>query len=92
VPDKGSLTAWLSPDTVWVVLGDFVKIAAFVALMLVIGRRVIPWVLHHGQRIPGSRELFRLSVLAMGLASRLPAELFGVSFRAWRLLRRHGHG
>src|SRR5690606_18743454 len=39
------------------------KVAAFVAVMLLIGRRVIPWILHriaHG----GSRELFRLAVLA----------------------------
>jgi K+:H+ antiporter len=81
VPPDGGLMAWLSPDTVWGVLGwTVLKIAAFVALMLVIGRRVIPWVLHHAAH-SGSRELFRLSVLAMALGVAFgSAELFGVSF------------
>ncbi len=56
------------------------KVVAFVAIMLVFGRRVIPWVLHrivHG----GSRELFRLAVLAIALGVAFgAAELFGVSF------------
>ncbi len=58
----------------------FGKVAAFVAFMLVVGRRAIPWVL---ERIAGtgSRELFTLAVLsiAMGVAFG-SAELFGVSF------------
>lgn len=56
------------------------KVAAFVAFMLVVGRKAIPWVL---ERIAGtgSRELFTLAVLsiAMGVAFG-SAELFGVSF------------
>src|SRR5699024_10477965 len=56
------------------------KVAAFVAFMLIVGRRAIPWVL---ERIAGtgSRELFTLAVLsiAMGVAFG-SAELFGVSF------------
>jgi CPA2 family monovalent cation:H+ antiporter-2 len=40
----------------------FAKVAAFVWLMLVIGKRVIPWTLHYVAHT-GSRELFRLSVL-----------------------------
>lgn len=56
------------------------KVAAFVAFMLIVGRRVIPWVLHataHG----GSRELFRLAVLAIALGVAFGAAmLFGVSF------------
>ena len=58
----------------------FGKVAAFVAFMLIVGRRAIPWVL---ERIAGtgSRELFTLAVLsiAMGVAFG-SAELFGVSF------------
>ena len=56
------------------------KICAFVVVMMVIGRRVIPWVLHHVAH-SGSRELFRLSVLAIALGVAYgAAELFGVSF------------
>lgn len=56
------------------------KVAGFVAFMMIVGRRVIPWTLHsvaHG----GSRELFRLAVLAIALGVAFGAAmLFGVSF------------
>ncbi|MBS0535060.1 MAG: Kef family K(+) transporter [Proteobacteria bacterium] len=56
------------------------KVAAFLALMLLIGRRVIPWILHYIAHT-GSRELFRLSVLAIALGSAFAAAtLFDVSF------------
>lgn len=56
------------------------KAAAFVAVMLVIGQRVIPWILHHIAHT-GSRELFRLGVLALALGVAFgAAELVGVSF------------
>jgi CPA2 family monovalent cation:H+ antiporter-2 len=56
------------------------KVTAFVALMLVVGRRVIPWVLHYVAHT-GSRELFRLAVLAIALGSAFAAStLFDVSF------------
>ena len=56
------------------------KVAAFVVLMLVVGRRVIPWVLHYVAHT-GSRELFRLAVLAIALGVAYgSANLFGVSF------------
>jgi CPA2 family monovalent cation:H+ antiporter-2 len=56
------------------------KVAAFVALMLLVGRRVVPWLLHV-IAATGSRELFRLAVLAIGLGIAFgSAELFGVSF------------
>lgn len=56
------------------------KVAAFVAVMMLIGRRFIPWML---ERIvwTGSRELFRLGVLATALGVAYGAySLFGVSF------------
>jgi CPA2 family monovalent cation:H+ antiporter-2 len=56
------------------------KVVAFVAVMLIVGRRVIPWIL---ERIAdtGSRELFRLAVLAIALGVALgSAYVFGVSF------------
>jgi CPA2 family monovalent cation:H+ antiporter-2 len=56
------------------------KAAAFVALMLVVGIRVIPWILHYIAHT-GSRELFRLAVLAIALGVAYgAATLFGVSF------------
>ena len=56
------------------------KVAAFVALMLIIGRRVIPWILHYVAHT-GSRELFRLAVLAIALGVAYgAATLFEVSF------------
>ncbi|WP_181703573.1 cation:proton antiporter [Chthonobacter albigriseus] len=55
------------------------KVAAFVGLMLVVGRRVIPWILHRIAH-SGSRELFRLGVLAIALGVAFgAAKLFGVS-------------
>jgi CPA2 family monovalent cation:H+ antiporter-2 len=56
------------------------KVAAFVAFMLIVGRRVIPWALHYVAHT-GSRELFRLAVLAIALGVAFGAAvLFGVSF------------
>ena len=56
------------------------KIAAFVGLMFVVGRRVIPWILHFTAHT-GSRELFRLAVLAIALGVAFgSAQLFDVSF------------
>jgi CPA2 family monovalent cation:H+ antiporter-2 len=56
------------------------KVAAFVVLMLVVGQRAIPWLLHTIAHT-GSRELFRLAVLAVALCVAYGAAvLFGVSF------------
>jgi monovalent cation:H+ antiporter-2, CPA2 family len=68
----------------WSVIGQVgfivAKVAAFVAVMLVIGRRLIPALLHYIAHT-GSRELFRLGVLAIALGvAYAAAKLFGVSF------------
>jgi CPA2 family monovalent cation:H+ antiporter-2 len=56
------------------------KVAAFIAVMLLVGRRAIPWLLEHTAGT-GSRELFTLSVLAIALGvAYASARLFGVSF------------
>ena len=56
------------------------KVSAFVALMLVVGRRVFPALLWQITRT-GSRELFTLSVVAAALTIAWGASaLFGVSF------------
>src|SRR3954469_13963964 len=56
------------------------KFATFIALMWFVGRRVIPWLLHYVAHT-GSRELFRLAVLAIALGVAYgAATLFEVSF------------
>jgi len=56
------------------------KVIAFVAVMLIVGRRVIPWILER-TAATGSRELFSLGVLAIALGVAMGAAyVFGVSF------------
>jgi monovalent cation:H+ antiporter-2, CPA2 family len=67
-------TLW---GTIAITLG---KVAAFVAVMLIVGKRLLPKLLWSVART-GSRELFTLAVIsaAVGVAY-LSAELFSVSF------------
>jgi CPA2 family monovalent cation:H+ antiporter-2 len=76
-----SLVMWLGLGQIWGTLTIIgVKLIAFLTLMLVVGRKLIPWLLHHVAH-SGSRELFRLSVLAIALGIAFGASsLFGVSF------------
>jgi CPA2 family monovalent cation:H+ antiporter-2 len=56
------------------------KVAAFVGIAVLIGPRVVPWILSQVART-GSRELFTLSVLALAMGIAFgSAEVFGVSF------------
>ncbi|WP_455481576.1 YbaL family putative K(+) efflux transporter [Bartonella sp. B35(2025)] len=73
------LIQWLDLD-IWGIFGlTILKVIVFIALMLVIGRRVIPWLLKVSAQ-SGSRELFRLSVFAIALGVAFgAAHLFGVS-------------
>ncbi|WP_336294316.1 YbaL family putative K(+) efflux transporter [Bartonella sp. CB169] len=73
------LVQWLNLN-IWGIFGlTILKVIVFIILMLVIGRRVIPWLLKVSAH-SGSRELFRLSVFttALGVAFGA-AHLFGVS-------------
>ncbi|HEU6441210.1 MAG TPA: YbaL family putative K(+) efflux transporter, partial [Microvirga sp.] len=83
LPAFAKATAGASADmeSILVSIGlTFGKVVAFLAVMLIVGRRVIPWILHYVAHT-GSRELFRLSVLAIALGTAFgAAELFGVSF------------
>jgi CPA2 family monovalent cation:H+ antiporter-2 len=55
------------------------KVALFVALMLVVGSRVFPWILARVART-NSRELFTLAAIALALGVAYgAAELFGMS-------------
>ena len=56
------------------------KVVAFMVLMMVVGRRVVPWILARSAAT-GSRELFTLAVLALALGIAFGAvEFFDVSF------------
>src|SRR5260221_2039981 len=56
------------------------KVAAFIAFMLIIGTRLLPFLLDQAART-GSRELFTLAVVAAALGIAFgSAEYFGVSF------------
>ncbi len=58
----------------------FVKLAGFVVLMLVVGRRLFPWLLFRVAKT-GSRELFTLFVVASAIGVAFgSAKLFDVSF------------
>jgi CPA2 family monovalent cation:H+ antiporter-2 len=65
----------------WIALGKtLLAVSVFVALMLVVGRRVFPWLLWQVART-GSRELFTLCVVAAAVSIAYgSSKLFGVSF------------
>ncbi len=56
------------------------EVSAFIILMLVVGKRFLPWLLWHVAKT-GSRELFTLSVVAVAIGIAYGASaLFNVSF------------
>lgn len=66
-------------DIAWALLLTLGQVAMFIAITLIVGRKVIPWLL---ARVAGtaSRELFTLTVLAIALGIAFAsAQLFGVS-------------
>jgi monovalent cation:H+ antiporter-2, CPA2 family len=68
-------------DDLWLTLGKTLGlVAAFIALMLIVGKKLFPWLLWRVART-GSRELFTLCVIAaaVGIAYG-SSKLFGVSF------------
>jgi CPA2 family monovalent cation:H+ antiporter-2 len=82
-PLAGTLTgdAAAGGEPLLLTLGKtLLQVGVFVALMLVVGRRLFPWVLWQVQRV-GSRELFTLCVVAAAVSIAYGAtQLFGVSF------------
>jgi monovalent cation:H+ antiporter-2, CPA2 family len=77
----GGTQATTSSQDIWLsLLLTTVKITAFIALMMIVGRRFFPWLLWQVAKV-GSRELFTLCVIgaAVGIAYG-SAALFGVSF------------
>jgi len=79
--DSPSSATGVEDANVWGVLAvTLLKVAAFVALMLVIGRKLFPRILWMVAAV-GSRELFTLCVIAAALGIAFgAAALFGVSF------------
>ena len=80
-PTGGWLENLLGVTGLWgTLVVTALKVSVFVALMLVIGRKAIPWLLHYVAHT-GSHELFRLAVLAIALGVAFGAtHLFAVSF------------
>ena len=68
-------------ETLWATIGwTLLQVGAFIALMLIAGRRVLPWLLWQVART-GSRELFTLCVIAAATSIAYgAAALFSVSF------------
>jgi CPA2 family monovalent cation:H+ antiporter-2 len=69
------------PAQLWRSIGmTLFQVGLFVVLMLVIGRRLFPWLLWQVQKL-GSRELFTLCVVAAAVSIAWGATaIFGVSF------------
>jgi len=81
-PLGGKVAEGAHADTsIWLALGKtLLQVGAFVAFMLLVGRKLFPWFLWRVAKT-NSRELFTLSVIAaaVGIAYG-SSELFGVSF------------
>ncbi|HEX7120963.1 MAG TPA: YbaL family putative K(+) efflux transporter [Gemmatimonadaceae bacterium] len=79
-PVEGGDHAVAQPSVVGALGLTLVKVGAFLALMLFVGTRAVPWLLERVART-GSRELFTLAVLAVAVGVAVgAASLFGVSF------------
>ena len=77
----GTPTLLVDARPLWMSVGQtLLEVATFIALMLVVGRRALPWLLWQVART-GSRELFTLSVVATAIGIAYGASaLFSVSF------------
>ncbi|HEU4720910.1 MAG TPA: cation:proton antiporter [Gemmatimonadaceae bacterium] len=77
IPDGHEVSVGGLGKSIGLAIGNVV---AFLLLMFVVGRRVVPWLLAHVARL-GSRELFTLTVLAIALGvGTIASQLFGMSF------------
>jgi monovalent cation:H+ antiporter-2, CPA2 family len=67
-------------DAGFAVLLTLGKVTVFALIMLLAGTRVVPWILHRVVHM-GSRELFRLAVLAIALGvAYMASAFFDISF------------
>ena len=77
----GGVTTESSSEPLWqTIFFTLLQVTGFIVFMLVLGKRLLPWILWHVAKT-GSRELFTLSVIsaAIGIAYGAAA-LFSVSF------------
>ena len=77
----GSTAVIADAKPLWMTVGQtLLQVSTFIALMLIVGRRMLPWLLWQVART-GSRELFTLSVIASAICIAYGASaLFSVSF------------
>lgn len=77
----GGTNAENSMDPLWQTIGiTLLQVAGFLVIMLVVGKRLLPWLLWHIAKT-GSRELFTLAVISTAIGIAYGAsELFSVSF------------
>lgn len=77
----GASHAAEAQESLWLILGlTLLKVSTFIALMLLVGRRLFPKLLWYVAQT-GSRELFTLTVITAAISiAFVAAQLFGVSF------------
>lgn len=77
----GTPIAGTDPNAnIWLTLGvTLIKVTGFIAFMLIVGKRLVPWIMQMVARL-GSRELFTLTVVAAAVSIAFGAyKVFGVS-------------
>jgi monovalent cation:H+ antiporter-2, CPA2 family len=76
----GTAVTVTTQSTLTTVLITLAQVGGFIAFMLIVGRRLFPWLLWHVTKT-GSRELFTLCVVTAAVSIAYgSAALFGVSF------------
>jgi monovalent cation:H+ antiporter-2, CPA2 family len=79
-PSMGGRASSSSHSTTMTIFITLAQVGGFVAFMLIVGRRLFPWILWQVTKT-GSRELFTLAVVAAAVSIAYgSAALFGVSF------------
>ena len=75
-----ALAGSAADENIWLTLGiTLLKVTGFIAFMLIVGKRLVPWIMQVVGRL-GSRELFTLTVVAAAVSIAFGAyKVFGVS-------------
>lgn len=70
----------INHENIWLTLGlTLLKVSGFIAFMLIVGKRLVPFIMQIVARL-GSRELFTLTVVAAAVSIAFGAyKIFGVS-------------
>ena len=77
---KDGAVGQVDSDFLWMMLETGVLIVGFIATMMVVGRRILPWALMQAVKT-GSREIFTLCVIAIAIGvAYASTEIFKVSF------------